>query len=80
MRDPKHRLETALSGWPELAGQEFALLGLEQLAYIRRLADDNAQPVYGVFAADGSRLGSFSSHAVAEAAIRQYELEPASVH
>ena len=62
-----------------ISAGDLAHLGLEQLAYVRRLVIDD-QPMFAVFAADGSRMGVVSDHATAIAAILANDLEPASVH
>jgi hypothetical protein len=35
---------------------------------------------YGIFTADGTQVAFAPNRALAEAAVRQYELEPVSVH
>jgi hypothetical protein len=62
-----------------ISSQEFAHWGLQELAYIRRVTDKD-QPAYSVHAADGTPMAMMQSFDVAQAAVRQYDLEPLSVH
>ncbi len=52
-----------------------ALVGMETMAYIRPVIDG-----FGVFAADGTQLAVFESHASAYQTVRQNNLEPVSIH
>jgi hypothetical protein len=66
-----------------LSSGDFALLGIQDFAYVRRLhstEETEGDKVYGVFTADGTHIASFESYAVAYAAIRQHDMEPRSVH
>lgn len=66
-----------------LSNGDFALLGIHDVAYIRQVPDtedDSDKLVYGVFTADGTHIASFENHAVADAAIRQHDMEPRAVH
>lgn len=58
---------------------EFAHLGMEEIAYVRRVIVDD-EPVYEIRAADGQAMGVSRDRDTAFAAIRQHELEPVSVH
>jgi len=62
-----------------ISQQEFALLGMTDVAYIKRIIVDDA-PVYGVFAADGTQMTVVSDRDVALATVRQHDIEPVSVH
>ena len=68
-----------LERFRHITAQEFALLGLQDVAYIRALSV-NDQLVYGIFAANGSQMGVLPDRDVAFAAVRQQDLEPVSVH
>ena len=59
--------------------KEFALLGMQDLAYIKRVTvnDDTA---FAIFAADGTQVALLPDREVAVATVRQHELEPVSVH
>jgi hypothetical protein len=70
---------TGLEGWKELAATEFAHLGLQHLAYIKRvIVEDEA--AYAIHAADGTPMAVLRDYEVALAAVRQHDLEPVSVH
>ena len=63
----------------EITPQALTMLGVEQIAYIKKMKVNN-QSVYTVHAADGKELGGFSDRDVALAACIQHDLEPVSVH
>jgi hypothetical protein len=63
-----------------LSPAEFASLGLEQVAYIRPVTLPDGKHAIGVFAADGRPLAGAPNVEVAQALVRQNELEPALVH
>ncbi|OKH87216.1 DUF1150 family protein [Thalassospira sp. TSL5-1] len=66
-----------------LSSGDFAMLGIQDFAYVRKIAnpeENDAAGVYAVFTADGTHIASFESYAVAYAAIRQHDMEPRSVH
>ena len=59
--------------------QVLAVLGLHSMAYLRNVTMDGADG-YGIFTADGTQVAFAPTRALAEAAVREYELEPVSVH
>jgi len=59
--------------------QDFAALGLGQVAYVRKIVIDGSQ-AYAVHAANGRALGAMGSDAAAQAAIRQNDLEMVPLH
>ncbi|HBV00223.1 MULTISPECIES: DUF1150 family protein [Thalassospira] len=66
-----------------LSNVDFAMLGIHDFAYVREVPsneEDSEEMVFGVFTADGTHIASFDSHAVANAAIRQHDMEPRAVH
>ncbi|HJQ56332.1 MAG TPA: hypothetical protein VJ890_05470 [Vineibacter sp.] len=63
-----------------LSSAEFAVLGVEQMAYIRPITLPDGKHAIGVFAADGRPLAGAPTIEVAQALVRQNELEPALVH
>ncbi len=70
---------TQLEKLRHISAQEFALLGMQHMAYVKRkIADD--QVVFAIHAADGTEVAVLSSRDAALATIRQHELEPMSVH
>jgi hypothetical protein len=62
-----------------ISEQEFASLGMQDVAYVKRIMVDD-EPVYAVFAADGTQIAAMQDREVAFAAVRQHEIEPVSVH
>jgi hypothetical protein len=63
----------------EMSPQDLMALGLEQVAYVKPIVVDGAAAV-AVHAADGTQMAVLASRDLAFAAIRQNNLEPASVH
>jgi hypothetical protein len=62
-----------------ISPKEFTYWGLQDVAYIRRVAV-NGEPAYSVHAADGTPMAVMPKLDVAQAAVRQHDLEPLSVH
>jgi hypothetical protein len=69
----------ATERWKQLPSQEFVALGMEHLAYIKPVTV-NDHLAYAVHAADGTPMAVMDDRAVAQAAVRQHDLEPVSVH
>jgi len=63
----------------QLSVQDFAQLGLPNLAYVRRVVV-NDEIRFAIHAADGSTMGVAPDIEVAFAAVRQHDMEPLSVH
>lgn len=63
----------------QISTKEFAHLGMQDVAYIRSLIV-NDEPVFAIYAADGTQVAVMSNRDVAVATVRQHELEPLSVH
>jgi hypothetical protein len=62
-----------------LSQQDFARLGVEDVAYLRPVVLNGAA-AFSIHAADGTPIGAAPSAQLAAAAIRQHEMEPALVH
>jgi hypothetical protein len=62
----------------ELSAQDFALVGMEQLAYIKPTAVNGVMG-FSIHAADGTQIGMAPSRDIAFAAVKQHELEPVSL-
>jgi hypothetical protein len=62
-----------------LSGRDFALLGMQDLAYVKQVSV-NEVTAYAVHAADGTQIAVLPDREVAFATVRQHELEPLSVH
>jgi hypothetical protein len=63
----------------ELSPQDFAGLGLNQIAYVREV-EHEGQKGYAIYAADGERLTVVPTHEAAIAVIVRNDLEPVTVH
>ncbi|HZH28860.1 MAG TPA: DUF1150 family protein [Azospirillaceae bacterium] len=63
----------------QLSPQAFAAYGVDVMAYIKPVQVDG-QTGYSIHAADGTPLTVLADRAVADATIRQHDLEPVSVH
>lgn len=63
-----------------MSAQDFALLGIQQIAYIKSLTREGVDG-FAVYAADGSEIAYIQkSREVAFATVRQHDLEPVDVH
>lgn len=62
----------------EMSPQDFALVGMQQLAYIKP-SDVNGVAGFSIHAADGTQIGMAPSRDIAFAAVKQHELEPVSL-
>lgn len=65
--------------FPTFSPQEFALLGVQDIAYVKRVIVNDA-PAFAVCAADGTQIAVLSDYQVALATVRQHDLDPLSVH
>lgn len=63
-----------------LAEEVFLSLGAEQIAYVKAINLADGAHAFGIFSADGKAMAAAPSIEVAQALIRQHELEPALVH
>ena len=63
-----------------LSSEQFALIGMQEVAYIKPVPLPESAKGYGIFAADGRQLGVAPSMDLAQALIRQNELEPVLAH
>ena len=63
----------------EISPQDFALIGIQQLAYIKPTVV-NGVTGFSIHAADGTQIGMAPSRDIAFAAVKQHELEPVSLH
>lgn len=72
-----------------LSPEDFAALGMQGVAYVRRVlervdaragADSEAIVVFAIHSAAGERIGGAPSRELAFAAIRQHGLEPVDAH
>jgi len=59
--------------------KEFALLGMNDLAYVKRIVV-NDEPSYAIHSADGTQVVVLADREIALATIRRHDLQPLSVH
>lgn len=62
-----------------LTAEDFLALGAETTAFVKSV-EVEGRPAYGIFSALGQPLGYADTLAVAQAAVRQHDMEPLSVH
>lgn len=60
--------------------EQFATLGVGDVAYVRPMLGDGGARIFVVCLADGRQVGAFAEREAAFAAVRQHALEPLSVH
>ena len=58
---------------------EFALLGMQDIAYVKRVTV-NDQAAFAIHAADGTQVAVLADRDTAFATVRQHDLEPVNVH
>lgn len=63
-----------------LTDAQFAVLGLNRLAYVKPVPGADGDIVYEVHAAEGSVIAEIGDRAIAFAAVREHDMEPLSVH
>jgi len=63
-----------------LAEDAFLSLGAQQIAYVKSIALPDGANAVGIYSADGKPMAAAPSIEVAQALIRQHDLEPALVH
>jgi len=69
----------AIERLKNITPKEFALLGMNDVAYVKRTVV-NDEAVITIHSADGTQIGVAPDRETAFAAIRQHELEPVSLH
>ncbi len=62
-----------------MSERSLAILGLQDVACVTRVVVDGKH-VYSIRAADGTMIDVMDDRDLAFAAVRQYDLEPVSVH
>lgn len=63
----------------EMSQQDLAAWGVNDVAYIKAI-DYEGKTAYSIHAADGTQMAVVGNRDVAQAAVRQHDLEPVSVH
>ena len=69
----------AIERLKNITPKEFALLGMNDVAYVKRVIV-NDEVGYAIHSADGTQVAVMPDREVAFAAIRQHELEAVSLH
>lgn len=81
MQDNSFDQDETLELLKQLTIQDFLDVGLDQVAYIKRLvSDEDTSDIYSIHAADGSQISVMDSYDTAIAAIRVNDLHPVTVH
>lgn len=62
-----------------ISPKEFALLGVQDVAYVKRVTINGAV-AFAIHAADGTEIAVLPDRDLAAATLRQHDLEPVSVH
>ena len=73
-------MHTGQTTYTPLADEAFLSLGAQHIAYVRPINLEDGAHAVGIFSADGKPMASVTSIEIAQALIRQHELEPALVH
>ena len=63
----------------ELSSQDFLMLGINDVAYVKKELREEGE-VFVIHSADGNSITAMNSHDIAFAAVRQNGMEPLSVH
>jgi hypothetical protein len=72
--------QTPTTVFTPLADDAFLSLGAEQIAYVKAINLPDGKHAVGIFSADGKPMAAAPSIEIAQALVRQHELEPALVH
>jgi len=72
--------QTTATVFSPLADDAFRGLGMQQIAYIKSVDLPDGAHAVAIFSADGQPMAAAASVEIAQALIRQHELEPALVH
>lgn len=73
-------MESQTTIFTPLADEAFLGLGAQQIAYVKPINLPDGAHAFGIFSAAGAPMAAAPSFEIAQALIRQHDLEPASVH
>jgi hypothetical protein len=73
-------MENEQSTFTRLPDEAFLSLGAQEIAYVKAINLPDGVHAIGIFSADGKPMAAAPSIEVAQAMIRQHDLEPALVH
>jgi hypothetical protein len=79
MQEYEETKKTPIQSEADLTPHDLAMWGVEDVAYIRRSFVDGEE-TWTIHAAEGTQMGVAETKEIAEAMIRQNDLEPSSVH
>jgi hypothetical protein len=68
-----------IEGIRPLSARELGLLGVNDVAYVKRIVEDGNE-AFAVHAADGTRIAVMGNRDLAFLVVRQNDMEPMSVH
>jgi len=74
-----HNTDTLNPVSRHMSVDDFALYGADELAYIKPVIIDGTTK-FAIYAADGQVLAFIEGRALADATVRQNDMEPLSVH
>ena len=74
------KTKTPSTVFTPLADDAFLSLGAEQIAYIKSINLPDGAHAVAIFSADGKPMAAAPTIEIAQALLRQHELEPALVH
>jgi len=72
--------EATATVFTPLADDAFLSLGMQQIAYIKSVDLPDGAHAVAIFSADGKPMAAAATVEIAQALLRQHELEPALVH
>jgi hypothetical protein len=72
--------QTTATAFIPLAEEAFLSLGTQQIAYIKSVDLPDGAHAVAIFSADGKPMAAAPTIEIAQALLRQHELEPALVH
>jgi hypothetical protein len=73
-------MENNQTNFVRLGDEAFLSLGAQQVAYVKAVNLPDGAHAIGIFSADGKPMATAPSVEIAQALIRQHDLEPALVH
>jgi hypothetical protein len=73
-------MENEQTNFTPLPDEAFLSLGAQQIAYVKAINLPDGAHAIGIFSADGKPMAAAPTVELAQALIRQHDLEPALVH
>jgi hypothetical protein len=69
-----------VEGIKHLSQRELGLLGMQDVAYVKRVIDGGGGEAFAVHAADGTQIAVLANRDLAVVVVQQHDREPVSVH